>query len=398
MRLGGWSAKRDGTLLVPGGRARRTPRVVTGLIVVGALAALTSVAEAYPQFQLSTGNARCSACHIAPAGGGLINDYGRSESSDTISQFGGEGAFLYGAYQEPDWLKLGVDLRSMTMVRRTGDENDVAIFPMQGDTYAAFPLGDVTLYAAVGPRAQVRRRGGFLSRFGAREYWAMWRRGPTGWYARLGRFMAPFGVRSQDHTLYVRRYLGFHAWEETHTASVGHVGALGELHVSAFTPVPSLLVGAGPGERGATAYYERRLLDDRAVLAGQARVGLGRAARRTTVGALGKLWWERPGVLFQAELDVTTEDFVARGSPTRAGWTGYASASWFPRQGWLVTAAFERHDPDVSVANLWRDAYTIALQWFPAAHWELMLEGKAELPGNYGRGQRLFFFQGHYYL
>ena len=34
-------------------------------------------ARAYPQWQLSTGAARCNQCHFAPAGGGLINSYGQ---------------------------------------------------------------------------------------------------------------------------------------------------------------------------------------------------------------------------------------------------------------------------------------------------------------------------------
>ena len=38
-------------------------------------------AHAYPQFQLSTGAQRCNECHFAPAGGGLLNAYGREDKS-----------------------------------------------------------------------------------------------------------------------------------------------------------------------------------------------------------------------------------------------------------------------------------------------------------------------------
>ena len=50
-------------------------------------------ADAYPQFQLSLGPDRCTACHFSPAGGGLLNDYGRDEAGSTISR-GGDGRFL----------------------------------------------------------------------------------------------------------------------------------------------------------------------------------------------------------------------------------------------------------------------------------------------------------------
>ena len=122
-----------------------------------AVLAATGAADAYPQFQLSTGNARCSMCHIAPAGGGLLNGYGRSEAGDTISQLGGDGSFLYGVYQEPDWIKLGVDLRGMALVKaRDQGDPETKVFPMQGDTYASVAIADFTFYTALGPRAQRR--------------------------------------------------------------------------------------------------------------------------------------------------------------------------------------------------------------------------------------------------
>src|SRR5438270_13602228 len=67
-------------------------------------------AAAYPQFQFSSGTNKCGQCHFAPAGGGLLSSWGRSESGDTISM-GGEGAFLHGAVKLPSWLALGFDLR-----------------------------------------------------------------------------------------------------------------------------------------------------------------------------------------------------------------------------------------------------------------------------------------------
>ena len=80
------------------------------LVLSAALAALAGRAEAYPQFQFSSGTTRCSQCHFSPAGGGLITAWGRDESGDTIS-LGGDGAFLHGAWSPPAWLALGADLR-----------------------------------------------------------------------------------------------------------------------------------------------------------------------------------------------------------------------------------------------------------------------------------------------
>src|SRR5262249_22256706 len=107
------------------------------VILLAPLAAL-----AYPQFQLSTGNVRCNQCHFAPAGGGLLNSYGRSESADTISN-GGNGGFLHGAVNLPSWLALGGDFRVAGLLSNEGASagTDREFFPMQADLYARVAVG-----------------------------------------------------------------------------------------------------------------------------------------------------------------------------------------------------------------------------------------------------------------
>src|SRR5690606_12725185 len=94
-------------------------RLALAALACAALAASAPAAEAYPQFQLSSGSARCNLCHYAPAGGGLINGWGRTEAADTISR-GGDGAFLYGAWELPDWLARGAGRRGRAGGRGTG--------------------------------------------------------------------------------------------------------------------------------------------------------------------------------------------------------------------------------------------------------------------------------------
>jgi len=65
----------------------------------------------------------------------------------------------------------------------------------------------------------------------------------------------------------------------------------------------------------------------------------------------------------------------------------------------MLGANLERFDEDMSVADLARDAGSLTLQWFPLAHWELMLIGKLEAQGGeYGDPTSLGMFQLHYYL
>ncbi|HUH02998.1 MAG TPA: hypothetical protein VML75_13465, partial [Kofleriaceae bacterium] len=86
------------------------------IAVVLGLGALSTAAHAYPQFQFTTGNDRCSLCHVSPAGGGLLTYWGRSESADTISMgdsesFLGDPRPLNGLWEPPSWFDFGGDYR-----------------------------------------------------------------------------------------------------------------------------------------------------------------------------------------------------------------------------------------------------------------------------------------------
>jgi len=368
--------------------------LTVAILVAGA----DGTADAYPEFQLSTGNGRCSLCHCSPTGGGLINDYGRSESSASISQFGGNGDFLYGVYKEPEWMKLGVDLRGAFLAKQEVDDPEYYLFPMQGDTYGWFRAGDWSLYSSVGPQANVRESDLTKHRFGSREYWVMWRPKTTGYYARAGRFMMPYGLRAPDHRMYVRRDLGLGIWEETYNLSAGRVEDEWEAHATAYTRVPDSLQGNGMRQTGLALLGEKRMGADENMAVGvQGRAGFGDEDRLYLLGGTGKYWLAPQRLLFMGELDLGYQDFTfgPAGRPQLATWLG---ARYFPLQGLMLGAALERFDEDLSVKNLARDAATISVQYFPWAKWELLTFGKVEFQGDHGDASTSAMVQLHYYL
>jgi hypothetical protein len=97
--------------------------ITTGGLCALALLAFSLLAPrqaaAFPQFQFSSGTARCGQCHYAPAGTGLLSAWGRDESADTISR-GGDGAFLHGLWMPPSWLALGGEFRLASLASATG--------------------------------------------------------------------------------------------------------------------------------------------------------------------------------------------------------------------------------------------------------------------------------------
>ena len=81
---------------------RSTRRIAALFVaVLGLVLCAETAAHAYPQWQLSTGAARCNECHYAPGGGGLINGYGRDAIGSELSTIPGDGNFLHGAVTPP---------------------------------------------------------------------------------------------------------------------------------------------------------------------------------------------------------------------------------------------------------------------------------------------------------
>jgi hypothetical protein len=370
-------------------------------------------ANAYPQFQFSSGTNRCSQCHYSPAGGGLITSWGRDESGDTLS-LGGNGGFLHGAWSPPSWLALGADLRLAATREADGSQESprTDYFPMQADLYARFAFGDsFSLYLEGGARGEARPGNSAIGaqissipdRFISREHYLMWRPSASGPYARIGRFYAPYGIRFVEHIYFVRRFTGYNLYNETYNASGGYVSDDWELHVTAFTPPPSSfpdpLQSVGLRESGGAAYFEKRFASMSA-LAAQARVGVGSESSHYQGGLVGKLWLESGKMLVLGEADVIRQQ-VGAASFGQTGFVSYLGPTFFFVRGLMVGLAYERYQEDLSVKGTGRNAYDLEVNFFPWAHCELVFLGRYAMVGTGApdsTAASLLMGQFHYYL
>jgi hypothetical protein len=388
------------------------------LLFLLALALVVSLAtarraSAYPQFQFSSGTNKCSQCHYSPAGTGLISAWGRDESADTISM-GGNGAFLHGAWTPPSWLALGGDLRLAGIYNDVGgpEAPEWAFFPMQADIYARAAYEAFSVNVMVGDRGIVRQEDNSFTgkintvpdRFISREHYLMWRPSASGPYARIGRFFAPYGLRLVEHIFWVRRYTGYNLYEETYNLSGGYVADDWEVHATAFAPVPSgaptFFQAIGPRESGAAVYAEKRL-GGIAALAIQGRLGFASEADRYQLGAVGKLWVEQAKLLFMGEGDVIRQRLVGA-SNSQIQFVSFLNATWFPIRGLMFGASYERYQEDLDVSTTARNAVDGELNFFPWAHFEVVLLGRyqwsPDAAGISTPGAWLGMLQLHYYL
>ena len=358
-------------------------RIAVAVVVV--IVALAGTAEAYPHYQFSSGTDRCSECHLAPAGGGLLTEWGRGELGETLSR-GGNGRLLHGL-EPPSWLTLGGDLRIAALVNDTGsaDGAEVAVFPMQLELAARVGSERFSATAVVGLRGATRGasardpedeagplRGAAVI---SREHFVSYQDDARRWVVRAGRFAAPFGLRLVDHTAYVRRYLGYGLFEEPYAIGVARLTDRDELHVTAFASDP---LQTRQQRFGGAALYERRSLG-RAVR-GSARVTTGAGQTIAVAGASTTWWLEGPAVVVLAELDGGWQQFTDAdaGRPMA---TAYLGPTWLPTRGVSVTVAGELHAEDARVLEANRYAASVGLSVLPYAHVEVAASGRYQWIG-----------------
>ena len=391
-------------LLGRAARQRRWVFCVSALLWVLLAAAGSTRAHAYPQWQLSSGSVRCTQCHFAPAGGGLVTGYGRDALGDELSTFGGNGGLLHGAARLPGWLSLGADLRGAYVAEAVQDPAGTkqAIFPMQADLLARVAFADFSFYGTAGLRGQVRSNVDLVpdqnyqpistSRLISREHYFMWRPAALGPYVRVGRFYAPFGLRLAEHIFYVRRDLGFDQLQESYNLAFGQVQESAEVHITVF--FPDVLRHIGGRTSGFVLYTERRAFEDTTAFGVQTKLEIGDGASRAIGGLVGKTFAARWKTLFFAEMDLVR---LMTAGEDSSQFVGAGGAALFPLKGLMLTLIGERRQTDLRVRDTATNAAAALVNWFPVAHVELQLMGRLQFPAG-GDVASTLFAQVHYIL
>jgi hypothetical protein len=384
------------------------------LFVIAVLATTTGIAEAYPQFQLSR-DQTCTGCHIAPSGGGLLNENGLATAEST-SQFGTAPEFFYGKVPSPDWLILGGDLRGAAGYLKYGGPEDSAVyaFPMQGDIYAHLKFGGgLSLHVTAGIRpaqeghAEIDGAGVPVypgarnsTRVWSREHYFMWRQNPDenyGLYVRAGRFMPVFGLRMAEHPIYTRRFGGTQLYSDTYGVAVEHVGPKFEFHVTGF--IEDYAIDPVEHANGFALYGEYRLSETlafgvegmfKSFTNGKSLFSdeLNTDVNQVHLGVTNKLYLEGPDLLFQTEIQFVNQivDKVNRSDDSRVGGApkglvGNLTVSKMLADFLLLDVGIGHYDSNWRIANLDRDCVDLNLHWFTTSHLELILNTRYELIG-----------------
>lgn len=161
---------------------------------------------AYPEM-IRHAYVNCTACHISPAGGGVLTPYGRSLSAEILSTFGTEkeAQLFHGALSTEkidEWLSVGGEYRGLQYHYENDQRKDGQWVDMQALLEFAIKVKQWTFDLAFGSFEQNSKWKSDSSRF-----FVMYQ--PTdAWSFRAGQFKPQFGLNIPQHNSPTRGFLG----------------------------------------------------------------------------------------------------------------------------------------------------------------------------------------------
>lgn len=190
------------------------------VLIIAASTLTAGPAAAYP-WLIRHGYQNCAVCHIDPAGGSQLTAYGRATgdlitrmrySDEQPTEPGPSSKFLFGLVSLPEELLMGGDLRTVGLVRSTGNGQPVTAryFPMQLDVTGGLTFSRVRASASIGfARGTGARQalvvGNDSAQLVSRHHWlGVVLDEDEKWMMRIGRMNQPFGLRIPEHTMWIR--------------------------------------------------------------------------------------------------------------------------------------------------------------------------------------------------
>ncbi len=203
------------------GGAKRHIAFALAMATFLAIVAWSPRASAYP-WMIRNGYTSCNVCHADPSGGNLLTQYGRALGVTEMTmkyKKGGDddpgtvGDFLFGAFKMPEPLLLGADFRSLGLFLFSGGKVNPHYYLMQADAEAQVSIGRFRMNGNLGfahegaLKASITRGDDLLqNRLISRTFWMGVDIGKDNEVLlRVGRLNLPFGLRSIEHTSWVRK-------------------------------------------------------------------------------------------------------------------------------------------------------------------------------------------------
>lgn len=321
------------------------------------------------------GYANCMACHVAPTGGALLNNYGRALSQELMSTVKVGKSFsdpYYGLVKNKKNVTFGGQLRTIQVWAENDQVKVKRQFLMQNNLEFAAQYANAFLVGTIGTQEgpdSIERKGEFLSE----RHYVMLNSSPTS-RVRIGKFRQHFGINHPNHNRLIKRKLGFGSNSEAYQVDFTQFSEWGEYNFSS-----SLGDIHSDGEDDSK---ERNLaLNITHYLGGKSRAGIsaltGKSGddKRDIIGVnlvtpLTKKLYLKSEIDYLRVKDTTTISSVE----TTKSLYGEHQLGYFLYRGINSYLFFEHGQDDLSSNETLQTAPGIGLQLLPIAHVEIQAE------------------------
>jgi hypothetical protein len=356
-----------------------------------------SSAHAFPEL-IRHGYTNCTTCHLSPSGGGLPTEYGRALSKEvlSISARDGEEQFAYGLIKQPEWLLLGGDYRSIYVYKDNPSFRSGQYIVMQADLSAAIQKERWALQASVGVQDKKFSREPDKD-FISRSHWGLYRWSDEG-TIRGGKFYLPYGINTPEHTINIKRALGWDEGTETYNLETAWIGENWNGSVTAIFGRPDSTRLKDTIDTGFSAVGSRAI--GTAARSGWSvyRGENGTRSRWVTgpyglVGITPRFYWS-------GEIDFQFQSAKSSTATTQRGWVTYQKLGYELIQGLHVFGTQELGRLNFKESRSLTQTYGLGTQIFPRPHFEFNVQWqRQQVVALYGTSFVDFgYLMFHYYL
>lgn len=330
--------------------------LIRPVMIVLLTASIGAGASALPRFASRTG-AKCQSCHVNPSGGAMRQAFGVQYGREQLPVPAWSKEFELEDFSNviTNVLGIGADFRTLFFSQNIPDATARnGFFQMQGDIYLNFRIAKkVSLFFKKG------LRDGF-------EAFGLFTILPASGHVKVGKFVPNYGIKTDDHTAYVRQATEF-------TPERGRVERTGI--EAAISPGPfTIMAGVYNADESSFAPTSNskailgrgegmfKLADDLFLgLGGNVFTKKVAGITSTYYGGFGSFSWNSLTVLGEA-------DWVKNKTPAGSEITGFATsieADYPVIAGLDLKLGYDFFDPDTQFKTGATSRYSVGFEFFP---------------------------------
>lgn len=248
------------------------------------------------------GYPNCMSCHVAPSGGGLLNDYGRSLSKELMSTWGWKNSEqpLFGAMKNTANTKFGGDFRAIQTYYESDQVKQGKQFVMQKNVEIGVQYSKLWFVATLGTQEgpkEIPTKGKFLSE----RHYLLWNVSDDS-KIKVGKFRLNFGLNDPNHTRVTKQPLGFGPNSESYIMEFSHFTEDGELFISSDLGRIDLPKSKNV-EKSISSSYSR-YISEKAKIGASILLGESELKRRSLTGTNGVIgFFDKNIIKYEVDLE-----------------------------------------------------------------------------------------------